>query len=115
METKHRLTAPAQLTTLTRLDQDVKQIMDSSSAENQKVLLSDHFLQRYQRLTKEICNSAPAPPAETTPNVKDHVSSSSEVTFTGTTPRKLSTTPATSAGYSGTRTHMGGMDEKGLG
>ena len=28
METEHRLTAPAQLTTLTRLDQDMKQIMD---------------------------------------------------------------------------------------
>ena len=29
METEHRLTAPARLTTLTRLDQGMKQIMDS--------------------------------------------------------------------------------------
>ena len=33
METEHRLTAPAQLPTLTRLDQYMKQIMDSSLPE----------------------------------------------------------------------------------
>ena len=36
METEHRLTAPAQLPTLTRLDQDMKQIMDSSLPEFKK-------------------------------------------------------------------------------
>ena len=54
METEHRLTAPAQLTTLTRLDQDLKQIMDSSLPEDQKVLMLDQLLQRYQGLTKQI-------------------------------------------------------------
>ena len=46
METEHRLTAPVLLTTLTRLDQDMKQVMDSSLLEDQKVLLY-HLLQRY--------------------------------------------------------------------
>ena len=52
IETEHRLTAPAQLTTLTRLDQDIKQIMDSSFPEDQKVILLDHRLQRYQGLAR---------------------------------------------------------------
>ena len=34
METEHRLTAPAQLPTLTRLDQDMEQIMGSSLPED---------------------------------------------------------------------------------
>ena len=54
METEHRLTAPAQLPTLTRLYQDMKQIMDSSLPEDQKVLLLDQLLQRYQGLTKQM-------------------------------------------------------------
>jgi len=54
IETKYRLTAPAQLTTLTRLDQDKKQIMDSSFPGDQKVLLLDQLLQRYQGLTKQM-------------------------------------------------------------
>ena len=53
IETEHRLTAPAQLTTLTRSDQDMKQIMDSSFPEDQKVLLLDQLLQRYQGLAKQ--------------------------------------------------------------
>ena len=36
METEHRLTAPAQLPTLTRLYQDMRQIMDSLLPEDQK-------------------------------------------------------------------------------
>ena len=36
IEKELRLTAPAQLTTLTRLDQDMKHIMDSSFPEDQK-------------------------------------------------------------------------------
>ena len=41
METEHRLTAPAQLTTLTRLHQDTKQIMDSLLPEDLEVVLLD--------------------------------------------------------------------------
>ena len=52
METEHRLTAPAKLPTLTHLDQDMKQIMDLSLPEDQKVLLLDQLLWWYQGLTK---------------------------------------------------------------
>ena len=52
METEHRLSAPAQLSTLTRLDQDMKQIMDSSLPEDQKVLMLHQLLQRYKRVNK---------------------------------------------------------------
>lgn len=48
IETEHGLKAPAQLTTLTRLDQDMKQIMECSLPE---VLLMDQLLQRYQGVT----------------------------------------------------------------
>lgn len=41
-------------------------------------------------------NSAPAPSAETSPIVRDHVSSSPEVRCTGITPTKRPTTSATS-------------------
>ena len=76
METEHRLTAPAQLPTLTRLDQDMKQIMDSSLLEDQKVLFLDQLLQRYQGLTKQMKTvkptvvmpkSEPLPAKESTP------------------------------------------------
>ena len=93
IETEHRLTAPAQLTTLTRLDQDMKHIMDSSFPEDQNVLLLDQLLQRYQGLTKQmesevtvkpavvLPQSAPAPPTERTPNLND-VSSTSDLKST---------------------------------
>ena len=58
MEKEHRLAASAQLPTLTRLDQDMKQIMDSSLPEDQKVLLLDQLLQRYQGLTKQMKSEA---------------------------------------------------------
>ena len=54
METEGRLTAPVQLATLTRLDQDMKQIIESPLQEDQKVLLLDQLLQRYQGLTKQM-------------------------------------------------------------
>lgn len=85
-EIEHQLTTPAQLTTLTRLDQDMKQIMDSSLLEDQKVMLLDQLLQRYQGLTKQMKSevnvkptvvlpkSNPVPPTETTPGVNKHVS-----------------------------------------
>ena len=44
METERRLTAPVQLPTLTRLDQDVKQIIESPLPEDQKVLMLDQLL-----------------------------------------------------------------------
>ena len=81
IETEHRLTAPAQLSTLTRLDQDMKQIMESSFPEDQKVSLLDELLQRYQGLTKPMKSevtlkpavvlpkSEPAPPGERTPDL----------------------------------------------
>jgi len=56
METEHRLTAPTQLPTLTHLDQDMKQLMESPLPEDQKVLLLDQLLQRYQGLTKQMKN-----------------------------------------------------------
>ena len=100
IETELRLTAPAQLTTLTRLDQGMKQIMDSPFPEDQNVLLLDQLLQRYQGLTKQmksevtvkpavvLSQSAPAPPTERTPDLND-VSSTSDVKSTkGVTPRK---------------------------
>lgn len=107
IETEHRLTAPAQLPTLTRLDQDMRQIMDSSFPEDQKVLLLDQLLRRYQGLTKQMKSevtvkpavvlpkSEPAPPAERTPD-RNNLSSTSDVKSTKKgTPRKLPPTPVT--------------------
>ncbi|KAL9987758.1 hypothetical protein ACROYT_G002115 [Oculina patagonica] len=106
METEHRLTAPPQLTTLTRLDQDMKQIMDSSLAEDQKVMLLDHLLRRYQGLTKQMKSETsikpavvlpktdPAPPKETITNVNSPASTP-KVKTTRETPRQLPPTPAT--------------------
>ena len=37
LETKHRITSPQQLATLTHLDQDMKHIMDSSLPQDQKI------------------------------------------------------------------------------
>ena len=54
METERRLTAPAQLPTLTRLDQDMKQIIESPLPEDQKVIMLDQLLQRYQGLTRQM-------------------------------------------------------------
>ena len=81
--------------------------MDSSFPEDQKVLLLDQLLQRYQGLTKQmksevtvkpavvLSQSAPAPPTERTPDLND-VSSTSDVKSTKRgTPRKLPTTPVT--------------------
>ena len=67
METEHRLTAPAQLPTLTRLDQDMKQIMDSSLPEDQTVLLLDQLLQRHQGLTKQMKSEATVKPTVVMP------------------------------------------------
>ena len=100
--TEHRLTAPAQLAMLTRLDQDMKQIMDSSFPEDQlKILLLDQLLQRYQGLTKQMKSevtvkpavvlpkSEPAPPTERTSDL-NNLSSTSDVKSTKRgTPRKL--------------------------
>ena len=106
METEHRLTAPAQLTTLTRLDQDMKQIMDSSLPEDQKVMLLDQLLQRYQGLTKQMKSEVtvkptvvlpktdPKPSTETTPGVNNHASTP-KVKTQRETPRQLPPTPAT--------------------
>ena len=106
IETKHRLTAPAQLTTLTRLDQDMKQIMDSSLLEDEKVMLLDQLLQRYQGLTKQmkrevsvkpkevLPKSDPVPPIETTSVVNKHVSTP-KVKTPRETPRQLPPTPVT--------------------
>ena len=105
-EIEHQLTTPAQLTTLTRLDQDMKQIMDSSLLEDQKVMLLDQLLQRYQGLTKQmkrevsvkpkevLPKSDPVPPIETTSVVNKHVSTP-KVKTPRETPRQLPPTPAT--------------------
>ena len=54
METEWHLTAPVQLPTPTRLDQDMTQIIESPLPEDQKVLMLDQLLQRYQGLTKQM-------------------------------------------------------------
>ena len=54
METERRLTAPVRLPTLTRLDQDMNQIIESPLTEDQKVLMLDQLIQRYQGLTKQM-------------------------------------------------------------
>ena len=46
LQTERRLTTPAQLPTLTRLDQDMKQIIECPLPEDQKVFLLDQLLQR---------------------------------------------------------------------
>ena len=43
-KTEHRLMTPPQLTTLTRLDRDMKSIMDSYLPEDQEVTLLDQLL-----------------------------------------------------------------------
>ena len=53
LQTERRLTTPAQLPTLTRLDQDMKQIIEGPLPEDQKVFLLDQLLQRYQGLTNQ--------------------------------------------------------------
>jgi len=67
METERRLTAPAQLPTLTRLDQDMKQIIESSLPEDQKVLLLDQLLQKYQGLTKQMKSESTIKPTVVLP------------------------------------------------
>ena len=54
LETERRLTTPAQLPTLTRLDQDMKQIIECPLPEDQKVFLLDQLLQRYRGLTNQM-------------------------------------------------------------
>jgi len=84
----------------------MKQIMDFSLPEDQKVMLLDQLLQRYQGLTKQMKSevnvkptvvlpkSDPLPPTETTPGVNKHVSTP-EVKTSMETPRQLPPTPAT--------------------
>ena len=66
LETEHRLTSPPQLATLTRLDQDMKQIMDSLLPENQKINLLDQLLHRYQGLSRQIKTEATVKPTVVT-------------------------------------------------
>ena len=66
LETEHRLTTPPQLATLTRLDQDMKQIMDSLLPEDQKISLLDQLLHRYQGLSRQIKIEATVKPTVAT-------------------------------------------------
>ena len=98
LETEHRLTSPPQLTTLTRLDQDMKHITDSTLPADQKVTLLDQLLQRYQGLSKQMkseTKTKPAGTATTTPNAPtaNHSPTISEVQPKKTAHRKLPTTP----------------------
>ena len=54
LETEHRLNAPPQLPTLTRLDQDMQRILDSSLPEDQKILLLSYLVSRYRGLAKQM-------------------------------------------------------------
>ena len=58
LETEHRLTSPPQLATLRRLDEDMKQIMDSLLPEDQKISLLDQLLHKYQGLSRQIKTEA---------------------------------------------------------
>ena len=66
LETEHRLTSPPQLATLTCLDQDMKQIMDSLLLEDQKISLLDQLLHRYQGLSRQIKTEATVKPTVVT-------------------------------------------------
>ena len=91
METEHRLTAPAQLTTL----------MDSSLPEDQKVLMLDQLLRRYQGLTKQMKNETTVKPAMVLPTPEQPppstTSSESEAKTTKVS-RTLPVTPVTTKG-----------------
>ena len=102
--TEHRLTSPPQLTRLRRLDQDMKTIMDSSLAEDQKVILLDQLLRRYQGLSKQMKSEVTVKPALVLPKLSspnetamDENSSSltTDVKPTRKEPRKLPATPVT--------------------
>ena len=54
MELEHRLNAPPQLPTLMRLDEDIKNIIESKLPEDQKIILLEQLIQRYQGLTKQM-------------------------------------------------------------
>ena len=54
VKTEHRLNAPPQLPTLTRLDQDIRNIIESKLPEDQKIILLEQLIQRYQGLTKQM-------------------------------------------------------------
>jgi len=115
METERRLTAPAQLPTLTRLDQDMKQIIESPLPEDQKVLLLNQLVQKYQGLTKQmktestikptVVLSKPDPAPATETSSKTDVSTPTEMSSktdlstprskAKKTPRKLPATPVT--------------------
>ena len=66
LETERRLTSPPQLATLTRLEQDMKQIMDSSLPEDQIISLLDQLLHRYQGLSRQMTSEATLKPTVTT-------------------------------------------------
>ena len=98
LETEHRLTSPPQLTTLTRLDQDMKHITDSTLPEDQKMALLDQLLKRYQGLSKQMKSETKtkrAGTATTTPNAPtpNHSPAISEVHPKETAHRKLPATP----------------------
>ena len=54
METEHRLNALPQLATLTRLDQDMQRIIDSSMREDQKIVLLRYLASRHRGLAKQM-------------------------------------------------------------
>ena len=66
LETRHQLTSPPQFATLTRLDQDMKQIMDFSLPEDQTTSLLDQLLHRYQGLSRQMNTEATAKSTVTT-------------------------------------------------
>ena len=81
--------------------------MDSSFPQDEKVLLLDQLLQRYQGLTKQmksevtvkpvvvLSKSEPAPPAERTLDLNNLSSTSNVKSTKRVTPRTLPSTPVT--------------------
>ena len=104
LETEHRLTSPPQLATLTRLDQDIKQITDSLLPEDQKISLQDQLLHRYQGLSRQIKTEATVKPIVVTnvaPGPTEASPTHTPTTFLGKSAkvraRKLPVTPRLSA------------------
>ena len=101
LETEHRLTSPPQLATLTRLDKDMKQIMDSLLPEDQKISLLDQVLHSLSRQIKTeatvkptvVTNVTPAP-TEASPT---HTPTKSLGKSAKVRARKLPVTPRLSA------------------
>lgn len=93
LETERRLSTPAQLPTLTRLDQDVKQIIESPLPEDQKVFLFDQLLQKYQGLTNQMKTKTTIKPTMVLPKADPLPTTDTRGKNDVRTPKETSTNP----------------------